>query len=119
MKTIAEIKQVIDSNRNFLLTQGKEAKKAIKNKATKEIKLYTELLRYLETEPKKEFVVAEIKRLKKLINSKNSQFDNWNDKVCSKDVPVKKRRALFNKENEINKHKVQLKNLGLLLKGKA
>jgi hypothetical protein len=115
MKTTANLKGLIASNRDFLNRNGKNVKKSVVNKTSKEIKLHTELLRYLETEPKEEFIASEIKRLKKVINAKNSAFDNWSEKVCSADVPIKKRRALFNKENEILKHRLQLKNLEFLM----
>lgn len=115
MKTQSELRALIASNKEYLAKKGKQLKKPTINKISKEIKLHTDLLRYLETEPKEEFVVQEIKRLKKLIDSKNSQFEYWSEKVCSQDVPIKKRRALFNKENEIPKHRVQLKNLKTLI----
>jgi hypothetical protein len=115
MKTTSDLKLVIRINVDFLKSQSKETKRSVINKSLKEIKLYKDLLNYLETEPKEEFVVSEIKRLKKLINSKNSQFNYWQEQVCSQDIPIKKRRALFNKENEINKHKLQLKNLEILM----
>lgn len=115
MKTTQYFKDVIASNRDFLRVQGKNVKKSVVNKVSKEIKFYTELLRYLETNPKEEFIASEIKRLKKLINAKNAQFENWSEKVCSKDIPIKKRRALFNKENEIGKHRLQLKTLEIIM----
>jgi hypothetical protein len=115
MKTVDQVKTIINQNKKWLSTEGKEAKKPLRNKALKEIKLYSELLMYLETQPREDFVISEIKRLKRIIESKNSQFSNWNEKVCPEDVPVKKRRALFNKENEIPKYRAQLKNLEILI----
>ena len=115
MKKLLDLKSVVSEDRNYLIKEGKNIAKLIVRRTSKKIKFYSEMIKYLETEPKEEFVVSEVKRLKKIINSKNSQYENWSENVCPTDVPSVKRRALLNKENDMSKLKTQLKNLQFLI----
>lgn len=115
MKKLLDLKSVVSEDRKYLIKEGKNIGKLKVKRISKKIKFYSEMIKYLETEPKEEFVVSEIKRLKKIINSKNSQYENWSENVCPTDVPLVKKRALFNKENDIPRLKTQLKNLQFLI----
>ena len=68
------------------------------------------VLLYLETNPNESFIRSEVERLKKLISSKESQYVKWSKDVCPKEIEVKKRKALFNRELGITVLKKHLKN---------
>jgi len=94
--------------------------KGSEKNAVKKRNYYTELLRYLETEPKIEFVQSEKKRLTDLIKAKESQFEDWFKEGSN--VPVellelpKKAKTFFNKEHGLSAKKKKLANLNFLLK---
>lgn len=73
MKTIKEVNQEIKSLNEEALEAGEKRIKAIK-KRLEELHLYK---LYLETKPREEFLIQEVERLKKTINSVESHFNDW------------------------------------------
>lgn len=113
----AELKNLIRIAQNDL--ENGTYKGSEKN-AIKKRNYYTELLRYLETDPKIEFVQSEKKRLADLIKAKESQFEDW--LKDGSNVPVellelpKKAKTFFNKEHGLSAKNKKLANLNFLLK---
>jgi hypothetical protein len=118
MRTVAQLKRMIDDNNHRLTSIGLAlTKREIKN-LTKRNEVLRELMMYLQTKPKEEFILSEKKRLKRIIVAKQSQFYNWKTLLYGTDAcamsPTKQSR-LFCKETGITPLRKQLKNLNFLL----
>lgn len=108
MKTISQIKSEMLQNVELALNPNLTLR-GYNTLANRNNYLKSVLL-YLETNPNESFVRSEVERLKKLISSKEAQYVKWSKDVCPKEIEVKKRKALFNRELGITVLKRHLKN---------
>ena len=127
MRTAEEIENEIDGNIEYLvrlqdkISQGRKSdtetkrNKAEFNRVLKENALLREILFYLKTNPREEFIVSERDKIQKILQAKNEQFLYWKKNVCPADVPEKKIRSHYNKEQGILFLQKQLKTLNLIL----
>jgi hypothetical protein len=113
MKTAKELQKEVAENIK-LMKQKKEAGLRY-NSISKKNEELNSIIRYLESNPKEEFLNAEKDKIQKIIDSKKSQFPYWAENVCSQDVSQTKRRALFNKEVGITDLSKRLKTLNYIL----
>lgn len=70
---------------------------------------------YLETNPSEQYLKSEKDKIQRIISSKTSRFDYWSENVCSQEILMTKRRALFDKEVGINDLKKRLKTMNYIL----
>lgn len=127
MKTIEEVKNEIDGNMEYLerlhekISKGVKTSREVKmhqrdfNRVIKENAILREILMYLQTNPKEEFIISEREKVQKVLASKNFQFTFWVRNCCPDDLPVNKRRSVYNKEQGITILQHQLKTLNLIL----
>jgi uncharacterized protein YlxP (DUF503 family) len=113
MKNTDDLKKEVAENIK-LMKQKKDAGLKYKSISKKNEEL-TSVIRYLESNPKEEYLKAEKEKIQKIIDSKKSQFNYWAENVCSQDVFQTKRRALFNKEVGITDLSKRLKTLNYIL----
>jgi len=113
MKTIAAIKRSIEKNeetgRYMVPTQPEHRRMSKENKKLKAA------LFLLETNPREDFLRAEIERINSIIQSKEDQFKYWFDNVCPRDIEPRKRRAYYNREFGLGKMKEQISFLKFVL----
>lgn len=114
MRTAAQIRISIEKNNNLLIHFDDLKKSKIKQ-IVKQNEILTEMLIYLETNPKEEFLLSEKKRLKRIITAKQSQFYYWRTSVLTDTISQSKATRLFCKETGITGLRKQLKNLNFLL----
>ena len=114
MRTVAHIKTMIDENNNRLVHFDDLKKSKIKQ-IVKQNEILIELKRYLETNPKEEFLLSEKARIKKIIVAKQSQFYYWRTSVVTEVMTMSKQNRVFCKESGITALRKQLKNLNFLL----
>lgn len=81
----------------------------------KKLGFYKNVLMYLETNPRIEFLQSEKARLEKIIEAKNSKYEYWIKNVVSHEVLEKDRRNLFNRETGITNCKRFLKSINYIL----
>lgn len=74
-----------------------------------------DVLMYLETNPRIEFLQSEKERLENIIFNKNEKYNYWIENVVSLEVPKKSRRTLFNKETGIVDCRRFLKTINYIL----
>jgi len=88
MKNITELKLEILENQK----QMRDSKIADRkyNSISKKNEYLTNIIMYLETNPKEEFLKSEKARMLKIISAKESQYNYWSSNVCPDDVDVKK-----------------------------
>lgn len=113
MKNTEDLKKEVADNIK-LMKQKKEAGLKYKSISKKNEEL-TSINRYLESNPKEDFLKTEKDKIQKIIDSKKSQFGYWTENVCPQDVHQGKRRALFNKEVGITDLNKRLKALNFIL----
>ena len=113
MKNIEDLKKLIAEN----IKEMKERR--LINRSYSSISKKNEVLRfyisYLETNPNEDYLKSEKAKILNIINQKEANFNYWSEEVCSKDIPVAKRRALFNKEVGITDLKKRIKTLNYIL----
>ena len=114
MRTVAHIKTMIDENNNRLVHFDDLKKSKIKQ-IVKQNEILIELKRYLETNPKEEFLLSEKARIKKIIVAKQSQLYYWRTSVVTEVMTMSKQNRVFCKESGITALRKQLKNLNFLL----
>lgn len=114
MKSLLEIKSEIENNNKSLLLDSLTKRK--KTSISKQNKFLREMMMYIETNPREEFLIQEKERLQKFIEAKEEQYVYWSANICDKKVDVNKRRALFNKEIGLTPIKKQIKTLSFILK---
>lgn len=114
MRTVAQIKISIKKNNNLLRHFDDLTKSKIKQ-IVKQNEILIELLSYLQTNPKKEFLISEKIRLKRIIAAKQSQFYYWKTEVLDETLTANQQIRLFRKETGITVLSKQLKNLNFLL----
>lgn len=116
MRTVAQIAKMIDDNKNRLEFHFAEMTKAERKRMVRNTETLVFLKRYLETNPKQEFVEKEKYRIKRLIASKQAKFHYWKTNVLEDDtISLIKKTRLFCKETGITQLRKQLKNLNFLL----
>jgi hypothetical protein len=113
MKTVQEINGAISDNVALMKRDG-TLPRTYKLLAKKN-KFLQEIIMYLETNPKLEFLQSERNRLSKLISSKEEQYDYWSRNICDKSLEVKKRKSTFDRELGITNLKRQLKTIKFIL----
>jgi hypothetical protein len=113
MKTVQEINVAISDNVALMKRDG-TLHRTYKLLAKKN-KFLQEIIMYLETNPKLEFLQSERDRLSKLISSKEEQYDYWSRNICDKSLEVKKRKSTFDRELGITNLKRQLKTIKFIL----
>jgi hypothetical protein len=113
MKSTDDLKKEVAENIK-LMKQKKEAGLRY-NSISKKNEELKSIIRYLESNPKEEFLNAEKDKIQKIIDSKKNQFNYWTENVCPQDVYQSKRRALFNKEVGITDLSKRLKTLKYIL----
>jgi hypothetical protein len=113
MKNTDDLKKEVAENVK-LMKQKKESGLRYTSISKKNEELNS-VIRYLETNPKEEYLKAEKDKIQKIIDSKKSQFAYWAENVCSQDVFQTKRRNLFNKEVGISDLTKRLKTLNYIL----
>jgi hypothetical protein len=84
-------------------------------KTEKKRELLHYIIMYLETKPRKMFLVSEKKRIKTIIESKMKQYDNWQRNICSSEIEPQKRLAFFKKELNIHLLQRQIKTINIIL----
>lgn len=114
MRTVAHIKKMIEENNNCLVHFDDLKKSKIKQ-IVKRNEILNELKRYLETNPKEEFLLSEKSRIKKIIVAKQSQYYYWRTSVNIETMTMSKQNRVFCKESGITALRKQLKNLNFLL----
>jgi len=114
MKTIKQLQSQIETN-NTWLSRSENFGIPKRKSVIRENSNLKELVKYLETKPNESFLVSEKQRLSKIIKSKESNYSYWLEHVCPDSVPLKKRKSLFNKENNLAELKRFLKNINFLL----
>lgn len=115
MKTITKIKALIKDNLAELEVPGVVITKRAQNAIIRKDKFLKEILMYLETNPKLEFLNKEKERLSTLIIAKESQFERWSKNICDKSLEVSKRKSTFDRELGIKNLKNQLKTINFIL----
>lgn len=70
---------------------------------------------YLKTNPSEAFLLSEKQKIQTIISNKEAKFEHWSEYVCSQDIPIAKRRAVFNKEVDIVGLRKRLKTLNFIL----
>jgi hypothetical protein len=115
MRTVAQITKIIDDNNYRLQFYFAEMTRAERNRMVKRTEILVDLKRYLETNPKEEFIEKEKTRIKKIIVAKQSQFYYWRTSVLTEDFTPAKQNRVFCKETGITVLRKQLKNLNFLL----
>lgn len=116
MKTVTKVRSMIKDNLAELdYKPGVVVTKRFHNSIVKKDKFLNEILMYLETGPKLEFLLKEKERLSSIIAAKEEQFEYWSKNVCDKSLDVKKRKSTFDRELGIKTLKVQLKTINFIL----
>jgi hypothetical protein len=113
MKTVQEINVAISDNVALIKRNGTPLRTY--KLLAKKNKFLQEIIMYLETNPKLEFLQSERDRLSKLISSKEEQYDYWSRNICDKSLEVKKRKSTFDRELGITNLKRQLKTIKFIL----
>jgi hypothetical protein len=113
MKTVQEINVAISDNATLM--KRDETRPRTYKLLAKKNKFLQEIIMYLETNPKLEFLQSERDRLSKLISSKEEQYDYWSRNICDKSLEVKKRKSTFDRELGITNLKRQLKTIKFIL----
>jgi hypothetical protein len=113
MKQIEELKKEVSENIK-LMKQRKEMNRSYSSISKKNeiLKFY---IAYLESNPSEEYLKSERIKMQKIICTKESQFNYWNENVYLQDVAITKRRSLFNKEVGITDLKKRIKTLNYIL----
>jgi hypothetical protein len=114
MKSLIEIRSEIENNNKSLLLDSLTKKK--KTSISKQNKFLREMMMYIETNPREDYLIKEREKLQNIIKSKEDQYIFWSANICDKKVDVNKRRALFNKEIGLIHTKKQIKTLNFILK---
>lgn len=112
MKKVANIKDSI-------MILQKEIENSVYIKASakrnhKKIAYLKTILFYLETKPRKKFLLKELNRLNTLINKYNGQFEYWCEHVA-KEIPEKDLRKTYNKETNLNLLRKQRQTIKFIL----
>lgn len=113
MKKIEDLK--IEVLKNIKLMEQRKETNLSYASITKKNDILKYFVAYLESNPSEEYLKATKIEMQKIINAKESQFDYWNEYVCSKDISVTKRRSTFNKEVGITDLKKRIKTLNYIL----
>lgn len=115
MRTVAQLTKIIDDNNYRLTFYFAEMTQAERKRMVKINEILLDFKRYLETNPKEEFVEKEKARIKKIITAKQSQFYYWRTSVVTEVMTMSKQNRVFCKESGITALRKQLKNLNFLL----
>lgn len=113
MKNISELKQEILDNQKTMKDEKTTNRKY--NSLSKKNERIREIIMYLETSPREEYLKNEKTRMLKIIKSKESEYDYWSGNVCAKEIETKKRKAIFNRENGLTTLKRQIKTISYIL----
>jgi len=113
MKKIEDLKKEISDNIKLMKDKKEIGKKY--SSISKKNQYLSQLVMYLETNPSESYLKSERDSILKIITTKQSQFKYWSESVCSQDVPVAKRNALFNKEIGLAELKKRIKTLNFIL----
>lgn len=108
MKTTEQLKYMLQCERSQIATKD-NTKKTFKN-----IEYYTIILKFLETGLSEKYLTKEKERLTNIIKSKEQNFTHWCDHI-GYEVEPKKKRQVFNQENNLPYLKKQLKNINFIL----
>lgn len=108
MKIIAQIKQLLQHERQQVATKN-HSKQTFKN-----IEYYSTILKFLEAGVSEKHLTKEKERLEKIIKGKEDNFQHWCNYV-GYEVEAKKKRQVFNQENNLPYLKKQLKNINFIL----
>lgn len=114
MKTTLEVKNEIEKNRIELKEYPKDIFKSKHNKITKEIKRLYSMQLYLETNPKEEFIKADLKRLRARKKNIDEGFAAWLENYIPSKVGANK-KSIYRKEMGLKDIEAQIKNLSYLL----
>ncbi len=113
MKTTQEVNRLIDDNVVIMKKQDTPLK-TYKSLAKKN-KFLQEIIMYLETNPRAEFLEFEKRRITSIISAKESQYEYWSKNICDKSLEVTKRKSTFDRELGIKNLKNQLKTINFIL----
>ncbi len=113
MLQITELRQEMAQNHSEMKDKKTSIKKyksiSVKNQKIKE------LIMYLETAPKEDFLRSERIRMEGIVTAKESQYAHWSSNICPDSVEVKNRRSMFNTELGLVALKRQIKTLSYIL----
>lgn len=115
MKTVEQIKHLIEDNRHRLKYYHEEMTKSERNRMIRRNEIMLDLQRYLETNPKKEVIERETHRLKKIITAKKNQYHYWRTCVITEIMSPAMQSRLYCKESGLTMLRKQLKNLNFIL----
>ena len=94
------VREVNDINKELMneddLSKAKrKSKNARLKKLTNEIVFLRKVIEYIKTSPRESFLRAEVTRLTKVINSKDSQFEVWTKSPIGTRIDVTKQRSYY------------------------
>lgn len=112
MKTIEQVNEDIRASEFFISDNIVNIKKSTLNKEKKKIEFNRFVIKYLETNPKENFLKQERERLKTLIANKSIQFKLW---LPPANLEPKKHKAAYNKHTGITEFNKQLKTIEYIL----
>lgn len=108
MKTIAQLKILLQQEKQNVATKN-HSKQTFKN-----IQHYAELIKYLEAGITESYLLKSREIITKIIKGKEANFKYWCDHI-GYEVEAKKKRSVFNQENNLPYLKKQLKNINFIL----
>lgn len=122
MKTLQFIDSEIKAQQDRwqkVYEDAQKSKKEIPSAKLTRIENKIEYLRgikkYLESEPRQEYVEAEQKRLRDMASRIDDRFPAWCKSMAPKDADPKTWRTMFNRETGLTKVKKQLKTIEFIL----
>lgn len=114
MKTVtyveSEIKHITELLASYRSIKATNA--ATRHQLKRLLFLKSEILPYLRTGPREEYLKNDLERIERTIARKQKQYSKWLKNACPEDLPEHKRKPLFNKETgitQLNKNKKTLK----------
>jgi uncharacterized membrane protein YheB (UPF0754 family) len=112
MKTIKQLQKEIDEIVTRL--QKEELKKNVQTKLRKQIQFLRFCIKYIETQPAKDFLVTELSSIEKKITLRMNAFDESKYSNIARSE-VSKIRKEYEKMHEIPKLKTRIKTIKFLL----
>lgn len=115
MRTIKEVSGEIKNLRKYALKSKSDGDEKESKKAIREVNFLKNVLWYLETSPREEFLKSELIKLTKRVDNINEHYANWlkNDKPPS--VLPEKAKSFYAKEMGVPLLKSQIKTITYIL----
>lgn len=114
MKTIEDLKNIINQEQKFIEKQRELKITKGTKPASKKIMLCKTVINYLESNPKKEWLEGQKFLLQCQIRNALEKYDYWLKHCCTENS-LNKQKNLFNKENGITRKRQQIRFINFIL----